>query len=88
MLGSPVFADAVVAVPAGFGPFSGAASPSLHIVAHNASAGNIYATGARANGVALAQPLVTWSQLFASPGAEALLEFFMAPQPATWGATA
>ena len=85
VLGSPVFADAVVAVPAGYGPFSGAASPSLHIVAHNASASNIYVAGARANGVALAQPLVTWSQLFASPGAEALLEFFMAPQPTQWG---
>ena len=87
ILGSPVFADARVAVPSGWGTFSGAASPSLHIVAHNASASNIYVAGARANGVALLAPLVTWAQLFGGgPGAEALLEFDMVPQPVQWGA--
>ena len=84
VLGSPVFADARVAVPAGLGPFSGAPSPSLHVVAHNASASSIYVRGARVNGVALGQPLVSWAQLFGATGGEGLLEFDMSAQPVPW----
>jgi hypothetical protein len=87
VLGSPVFAETRVAVPPGLGPFSGAASPSLRIVAHNSSAGAIYVVGARANGAALSAPLVSWAQLFGGVGGgEALLEFFMAEAPVPWGA--
>ena len=89
ILGSPVFAEVRVAVPAGYGPYSGAATPSLHIVAHNASASAIYVLGARANGVPLAEPIVSWAQLFGGGGggggADALLEFYMATDPAPWG---
>jgi len=82
-LGSPVFADARVAAPAG--PYSGAPPAALHVVAHNASAARIYVSGVRANGVALAAPLVTWAQLWpAGTAAEALLEFFMVDEPVEW----
>ena len=86
ILGSPVFAEARVAVPAGYGPYSGAPTPSLHIIAHNASASAIYVSGARVNGVALEAPMVSWQQLFGggAPGAEALLEFDMATVPSPW----
>ena len=88
ILGSPVFAEATVAVPAGWGPFGGAPSPALRIVAHNASAAAIYVAGARANGVALLTPTVTWAQLFGGQaGATALLEFDMAAEPAPWAAS-
>jgi len=87
VLGSPVFADALVEVPSGWGPFSGAASPSLHIVAHNASASNIYVAGARVNGAAVDRPVVTWAQLFTGgAGATALIEFDMASTPTPWSA--
>jgi hypothetical protein len=40
---------------------------------------------ARANGVPLAEPLVSWAQLFAgAPGGEALLEFDMTSTPTPW----
>jgi putative alpha-1,2-mannosidase len=82
-LGSPVFADARVAAPTG--PYSGAAPAVLHIVANNASAARIYVSGARANGVRLAAPLVTWEQLWpGGSGAEALLEFDMVDEPVAW----
>jgi putative alpha-1,2-mannosidase len=82
-LGSPVFAEARVAAPVG--PYSGGAPAALRIVAHNASAARIYVSGARANGVPLAAPLVTWQQLWpAGATAEALLEFDMVDQPVTW----
>ena len=86
LLGSPVFAETRVAVPPGFGPYAGGPTPSLRIVALNASAGAIYVRGARANGVALAAPTVSWEQLFGggAPGAEALLEFQMADTPGPW----
>ena len=83
LLGSPVFAEAVVAVPSGLGPYSGAASPSLRVVQVNASAGAIYVAGVRANGVALGEPVVSWSQLFGG-GGEALLEFEMGVDPTPW----
>lgn len=85
-LGSPVWAEARVAVPAGYGPYSGAPTPALRIRANNASASAIYVSGARANGVPLAEPRVTWAQLFGggAPGAEALLEFYMSATPAPW----
>ena len=84
LLGSPVFADARIAVRPGYGPYSGDSTPTLHIVAHNASTSAIYVVGVRANGVALAAPRVSWQQLFGG-GGDALLEFDMAEEPAPWG---
>ena len=84
-LGSPVFADAVVAAPAAWRRFDGAAGASLHVVAHNASAARVFVAGARANGVPLAAPLVAWADLWPAGGGEALLEFDMADAPGVWG---
>ena len=86
VLGSPVVADARVAAPSGAWRFDGGAPPLLHVVAHNASAARIYVAGARANGVALPTPFVTWAQLWpgGSGGGEALLEFDMVDEPVAW----
>ena len=83
-LGSPIFAEARIAAP--LGPYSGAPPSALRILAHNASASRIYVAGARANGVPLGAPLVTWAQLWPQGSAqEALLEFDMTDQPTPWG---
>ena len=85
-LGSPVFEDAVVAAPLGARAYSGAAPPTLHVVAHNASSARIYVAAVRVNGgEALPEPLVTWAQLWPAGGGEALLEFFMVDAPSVWG---
>ena len=81
-LGSPVFANVTVTTPDGWGPLSGgiaAAGATLTIVAHNASAANIFVAGAAVNGVALTEPLVTAAQLWPAGTAAggATLEFFM-----------
>ena len=86
-LGSPVFEDAVVAAPLGARAYAGgAAQPTLHVVAHNASSARIYVAQVRVNGGApLPAPLVTWAQLWPEGGGEAVLEFFMADAPSEWG---
>jgi putative alpha-1,2-mannosidase len=73
ILGSPVFANVTVTLPAG----------TLTILATNASSANLYASHATINGVALPTPFIDHAQL-AAPGNN-VLEFFMTPTPTVWG---
>lgn len=92
LLASPVWVNATVQLPSLTG--SGASSPSLQIVAHNASAATVYAYRAAANGVVLSSPMVTHQQLFGlapgtpapAPGTQppALLEYWLTDTPTDW----
>lgn len=85
VLASPVFANVTLALPGA----GGAAGGSLTVVAHNASAGNIYVSSAAANGVPLASPVVDHGTLLLrGRGGANVLEFTMTDTPAVWGAAA
>jgi len=95
VLGSPVWANATLAVPAAWEvdapPFNATAAarpprPVLTIVAHNASAANVFAYRAAANGVPLTTPFVEHAALFPpSRGAPAgRLDFWMTDAPSPW----
>lgn len=91
-LGSPFFANATIAIPAESFRAADASDPraavgaKLQIIAHNASAGNIYAYAAAANGVKLTSAYVNHTQLWPTGTANALLEFWMTDAPQPFGA--
>ena len=91
ILSAPVWASATLAVPAVYdtrplaaGAGGAAARPVLTITAHNASARNVFAFAAAANGAGLPQPLVDHAQLFTAGGV-GTLEFWMTDAPTAWG---
>jgi putative alpha-1,2-mannosidase len=88
VLGSPVFANVTVSVPPGYdmdrtSPLS---ALQLTVLAHNASAANIYFSSVSVNGVSLGPgaAFVQHAQLWPN-GSQipALLEFWMTDAPST-----
>lgn len=89
ILGSPVFSNVTVSIPAGYDAARSSVGPpalQLTVLAHNASAANIYFSAVAVNGVQLVAgaAFVQHSQLWpqtAPPFAPALLEFWMTQDP-------
>ena len=79
VLGSPTFANVSVALASGAARAGG---PRLTILAHNASASNVYVAAAALNGARLGSPFVRHADLVAGGGAT--LELWMTDAPVPW----
>jgi putative alpha-1,2-mannosidase len=99
-IGSPLFANASITVPKGWGAGrtglgeggggGGSGGGVLTITAHNASAGNVFVAAAAVNGVPLPSAIVTHAALFGAGGGGGggggpLLEVWMTSEPVVWG---